>query len=135
MTRTNQYDNLNRLTNLTWKVGSTVIASFSYQYNSANQPVTNTLADASYWVYGYDALGQVTSGKRYWSDGTPVAGQQFQYTFDEIGNRKTAAAGGDQSGSGFHTANYGANLLNRSEEHTSELQSHSFISYAVFCLK
>ena len=25
--------------------------------------------------------------------------------------------------------------LNRSEEHTSELQSHSFISYAVFCLK
>src|ERR1051326_9330320 len=26
-------------------------------------------------------------------------------------------------------------LVNRSEEHTSELQSHSFISYAVFCLK
>src|ERR1051326_9437154 len=25
--------------------------------------------------------------------------------------------------------------LPRSEEHTSELQSHSFISYAVFCLK
>src|ERR1051326_7879893 len=25
-------------------------------------------------------------------------------------------------------------LLNRSEEHTPELQSHSFISYAVFCL-
>src|ERR1051326_2137116 len=26
-------------------------------------------------------------------------------------------------------------VLDRSEEHTSELQSHSFISYAVFCLK
>src|ERR1051326_9418618 len=26
-------------------------------------------------------------------------------------------------------------LSPRSEEHTSELQSHSFISYAVFCLK
>src|ERR1051326_8050927 len=26
-------------------------------------------------------------------------------------------------------------LRDRSEEHTSELQSHSFISYAVFCLK
>ena len=25
--------------------------------------------------------------------------------------------------------------VSRSEEHTSELQSHSFISYAVFCLK
>ena len=37
---------------------------------------------------------------------------------------------------------FGASLRNlteaslaRSEEHTSELQSHSFISYAVFCLK
>src|ERR1051326_8662005 len=28
-----------------------------------------------------------------------------------------------------------ANSVARSEEHTSELQSHSFISYAVFCLK
>ena len=27
------------------------------------------------------------------------------------------------------------NTAPRSEEHTSELQSHSFISYAVFCLK
>ena len=26
-------------------------------------------------------------------------------------------------------------FIPRSEEHTSELQSHSFISYAVFCLK
>ena len=26
-------------------------------------------------------------------------------------------------------------IVIRSEEHTSELQSHSFISYAVFCLK
>src|ERR1051326_2666910 len=26
-------------------------------------------------------------------------------------------------------------ITRRSEEHTSELQSHSFISYAVFCLK
>src|ERR1051326_8047018 len=29
----------------------------------------------------------------------------------------------------------GGGGTNRSEEHTSELQSHSFISYAVFCLK
>ena len=29
----------------------------------------------------------------------------------------------------------GKQMRDRSEEHTSELQSHSFISYAVFCLK
>ena len=39
-----------------------------------------------------------------------------------------------------YTAHRGAipedsRLQYRSEEHTSELQSHSFISYAVFCLK
>jgi len=27
-----------------------------------------TLADGSYWLYEYDALGQMKSGKRYWSD-------------------------------------------------------------------
>src|SRR5438876_9475789 len=88
MTRTNQFDNLNRLTNLVWMVGTNVVASFSRQYNSANQVVTNRLADGSYWVYTYDFLGQVATGKRYWSDGTPVAGQQFEYTHDDIGNRK-----------------------------------------------
>src|ERR1051326_9592769 len=31
--------------------------------------------------------------------------------------------------------NVGISEDQRSEEHTSELQSHSFISYAVFCLK
>src|ERR1051326_8488702 len=30
---------------------------------------------------------------------------------------------------------FSSGVGNRSEEHTSELQSHSFISYAVFCLK
>lgn len=39
----------------------------------------------------YDTLGQVTSGKKYWSDGTPVAGEQFAYAYDDIGNRKFAA--------------------------------------------
>ncbi len=44
------------------------------------------------WIY--DALGQVISGQRSWSDNSPVAGQQFEYTFDDMGNRrKTGSAG------------------------------------------
>ena len=35
----------------------------------------------------------------------------------------------------FLVASGNDDLRSRSEEHTSELQSHSFISYAVFCLK
>jgi len=29
------------------------------------------LNDGSFWIYQYDALGQVTSGKKYFSDNTP----------------------------------------------------------------
>jgi len=42
----------------------------------------------------YDNLGQVTSGKKYFADGTPVPGQQFEYGFDDIGNRSSTKAGG-----------------------------------------
>jgi RHS repeat-associated protein len=63
--------------------------------------------------YQYDSLGQVTSGKKYWSDGTPVAGQQFTYNFDDIGNRQSTASGGDQTGSNLRPANYTVNNLNQ----------------------
>lgn len=72
-----------------------------------------TLADGSYWVYQYDKLGQVTSGKRYWSDGTPVAGQQFEYGFDDIGNRLSTKAGGDSGGAALRAAAYTNNTLNQ----------------------
>ena len=65
-----------------------------------------TNLDGSYWVYGYDSMGQVTSGKKYWSDGTPVAGQQFDYAFDDIGNRQTTTRDGRQ-------ATYTPNSLNQ----------------------
>jgi hypothetical protein len=51
------------------------------------------LCQITNWVY--DNLGQATSGKRFWQAGTLVAGQQFEYAFDDIGNRKTAGRGGD----------------------------------------
>src|SRR5439155_26080562 len=83
-------------------------------YNSANQRTANTNADNSQWIYQYDGLGQVTSGKKYWADGTPVAGQQFEYGFDDIGNRKsTAVSGVDPWGRILRYAGYTANSLNQ----------------------
>jgi hypothetical protein len=38
--------------------------------------------------------GSVASGKRCWQDGKAVAGQRFEYAFDDIGNRKTVCLGG-----------------------------------------
>ena len=45
--------------------------------------------------WDYDSLGRGASGKRCWQHGTPVAGQQFEYTFDDIGNLKTAGQAED----------------------------------------
>src|SRR5262249_45890415 len=115
MTTTKQWDYVNRLTsitNLPSAIGSSAIG-YSYKYNEANQRTAVTNSDASFWIYAYDPLGQVTSGKRYWPDGTPVAGQQFEYTFDDIGNRKTTGAGGDNNGANLRTSTYGANSLNQ----------------------
>ena len=124
MTTTKSYDNLNRLT----FVGSTPatgvgsgappLPSFGYQYNSANQRTRADVGGASstsptYWLYTYDSLGQVTSGKKYWSDGTPVAGQQFEYAFDTIGNRTSTKAGGDANGANLRQAGYTPNNLNQ----------------------
>jgi RHS repeat-associated protein len=102
MTTTKTWDNLNRLSTITSGTGITNVSSFAYQYNLANQRTQVTLADGSYWIYTYDSLGQVTSGSKYWSDGSLVSGQQFGYNFDTIGNRKTATF---NSNTGTYTDN------------------------------
>jgi YD repeat-containing protein len=113
-----RYDPLNRLTEISSVPASGPPIGFSYSYNAANQRTRMGLADGSYWVYQYDALGQVISGKKYWPDGTPVAGQQFEYAFDHIGNRTQTKAGGDAAGQGLRQASYSPNLLNQYTQRT-----------------
>jgi hypothetical protein len=69
--------------------------------------------DGSYWLYGYDALGQLTSAVKYFWDGTPYAGQQFGFAFDTIGNRLVSLAGGDSNKMNLRTNIYADNLLNQ----------------------
>src|SRR6266568_7382365 len=106
MTTTKQYDYLNRLLSISSSPSSasSLPISYAYGYNDANQRTRVSLNDGSFWIYQYDALGQVTSGKKYWSDGTPVPGQQFEYGFDDIGNRSGTKAGGDSSGYNLRSA-------------------------------
>jgi RHS repeat-associated protein len=109
MTTTKQYDYLNRLTS----ISSTPSNAFSYLYNAANQRTMAWNWDSSYWRYNYDSLGQVTQGNKYWVDQTIVAGQQFNYSFDNIGNRTQTQIGGDQNGANLRLANYTNNNLNQ----------------------
>jgi YD repeat-containing protein len=112
MVTTKQYDLINRLSSIANGSGD----SHAYGYNGANQRTNVVRADGSYWVYAYDSLGQVTSGKRYWSDGTPVAGQQHEYVFDDIGNRTSAKSGGNSSGTGLRTETYTRNRFHPMRE-------------------
>jgi YD repeat-containing protein len=95
-----------------------VASSHSYDYNAANQRIKATLQDGSYWEYGYDSLGQVTNAVKKWADDTLVAGQQFGYQYDDIGNRSTAKSGGDSGGSNLRISTHTAIALNQYTERT-----------------
>src|SRR5207248_1703614 len=113
MTTDKSYDGLNRLTQISSVPSGSSVITFSYKYNDANQRTRSSFTDGSYWNYNYDFLGQVITGHKYWSDNIPVAGQQFDYIFDDIGNRKQVKLGGDQNGANQRVVNYTNNTLNQ----------------------
>jgi RHS repeat-associated protein len=135
MTTIKQYDNLNRLRTISSVPSGSSAVTFQYQYNDANQRRRNTEASGDYWSYQYDTLGQVSSGKKYTSGGTPISGRQFEYDFDDIANRDYTFADGT-------TTDYTANLLNQyttrvtggttetfQHDEDGNLQSHSLWVY------
>jgi RHS repeat-associated protein len=85
----------------------------AYTYNAAQQRIRDELADGSSWNWEYDRLGQVIGGRKSWSDGSPVAGQQFEYGFDDIGNRVSQKRGGDANGANLRSTTYVVNPLNQ----------------------
>jgi RHS repeat-associated protein len=121
MTTARVYDRLGRLQSIssTPAAAGELPISSAYQYNDAGQRIRSTQADGTYWLYSYDALGQVTSGNRYMADGSPIAGQQFSYGYDDIGNRTQAGSGGDGDGANLRTESYARNYLNQYSARTN----------------
>ena len=113
MTTSKTFDFLNRLTSISSVPSASSAVNFEYSYNAANQRTLRREADASYWRSDYDPLGQVTGGARYFPNNTPVAGQQFGYLFDEIGNRKQTSVAGGSTGLEPRYSRYTVNNLNQ----------------------
>lgn len=115
LTETRVHDQLNRLRSVTHLGEATIDAlskSFTYTYNEANQRTRVEREGGNRWQFGYDSLGHVTSGAHQLDDGTPLAGQQFGYQYDSLGNRTEVSFGGDSTGTGgleniTYTANEG----------------------------
>lgn len=116
MTTVKAYDAINRLTAIAHTRPSLPNISFDYGYNAANQRTNVTHADNSSWTFGYDNLGQVSTGKKRNGSGSLYAGLQYEYDYDDIGNRKEIRTGGDASGGSLRTAKYTANALNQYEK-------------------
>jgi len=123
MTTRREYDLLNRLRRVESlsTATNTLRLVFDYQYNQANQRRRIDNGDGTHWVIEYDDLGQVVGGKKYWPDGSAVPGQQFEYDFDDIGNRTAHRYGGDATGqsSKLREVGYAANSLNQYTSRTN----------------
>ena len=66
--------------------------------------------------------GRIATDRRSWLDAldnpTPAAGQQFEYGFDDIGNRRYARSGGDAGGGSLREQTYTANTMDQSTQRT-----------------
>ncbi len=113
MQATKDYDELNRLQSIKHSLVNGRNVDFTYTYNDAHQRDIMTREDGTYWDYDYDSLGQVSDAVPYWSDDTRVVGKQFEFDYDDIGNRTTSSKGGDSTGSYRRTTTYGDNNVNQ----------------------
>ena len=87
--------------------------SFAQTFNSLNQITARHENDGTQWRYNYDELGQLNFGKKFFNQGQAVAGQWFEYTYDDIGNLTNKKRGGNLDGSGLNSADYVANSKNQ----------------------
>ena len=78
------------------------------ELNAKNQRVQTSFGDGSYWDYSYDDKGQITGAVKRDADGTALAGMQYGYVYDGIGNRESA-----EEGSSANAVSYSSNQLNQ----------------------
>ncbi len=107
------YDALGRIQSVTNTPASGGPIIYAYTYNNLNQRTRVTREDNSYWSYNYNDRGELEGGKKFWSDNSPVAGQQFEFGYDNIGNRDNAKSGGDAAGGNLRASGYATNALNQ----------------------
>lgn len=88
-------------------VTDSILSSVGYRHDSKGRRQWLTREDGTRWEYGYNDRDEVESGKkRLPNNGAFLAGQQFAYNYDAIGNRTTAQYGGDENGANLRDMTY-----------------------------
>ena len=91
-------------------------AAVGYQYNKLGQRIRATRENGDFWKYEYDDRGAIASAKKYQSGsagGQILGGLQFEYQYDNMGNRISMAYGGDEKGEGLRSVDYAVNNRNQ----------------------
>lgn len=75
--------------------GGSTVSKADYRYDSLGRRdrkdfTGSAYGTATYDAYAYNANFEVTQGKRYTSGGSAVSGKEFNFTYDDIGNRLTS---------------------------------------------
>jgi len=109
LTTTRQWDYGFRLRSIANTVSGATVTSHNYTYDNLNRRTRATLEDGSMWNYAYNNRNELTGAARFWSDWSPVTGQQYGYGFDNIGNRTSAQVG---SVGNMPASTYAVNGLN-----------------------
>ena len=82
-------------------------------YDLAGRRTRIADATGAAWFYDYDSAGRLVRGVQKNVQGARSAGRQFEFGFDDIGNRRFARSGGDSWGTGLRQSDYEANALNQ----------------------
>lgn len=113
-TATREIDKLGRLSSITNKSASgAVLTRYGYKHDRASRRTEATLRDGSKWKYGYNSRGEVVSAKKYQANNNVLAGHQFEYEFDGMGNRTKARYAGDGNGTLGREISYTSNSVNQ----------------------
>lgn len=89
------------------------VSSVSYQFNELNRRLVANLGDGTRWDYAYNNRGEIIAGKKKLPSGIFAGGQQFEYVYDDIGNRTAARSGGNANGANLREALSSGNTLNQ----------------------
>jgi RHS repeat-associated protein len=113
LTTTRSWEYGMRLAAIANEANGAVVSSHAYRYDALNRRIQAALEDGSIWNYNYNDRDELVGAHRYWSDWSPVTGQQYGYNYDTIGNRNFALSGGDASGANLRQTDYTVNSLNQ----------------------
>jgi RHS repeat-associated protein len=115
MTQSYSHDALGRFAGTSVaKAGGGALRGVSYQFDALDRRYQADWNDGTLWSYSYNDKSEVTGGRKKFVSGAFVGGSQYEYSYDDIGNRIMERSGGDAAGANLRESLYGdATALNQ----------------------